>query len=310
LALGLAGDSRTATLRIANLSLLDLRAGGVATINAGSVLRIAAGGTLVVRNGTTLNVAGQLLVDPGAYLCLENGQSIATTGSGQVTIGNSVYRYPNPILGLTGLSCQGANCTSTVALGYECPVLPENVCSANVTVTATGNSLGTNYRWTLDGQPVSTADGQASLIVFVQKSLNSRRVTVQVSGTCLGSSTLTASTTVGCGYTGARCTPRGAGASVAMFPNPATSSVEFKAVPDTTPLASQGATTTQAALAAPAPTPAEFNVSLYDGQGALRWQGRSRGGVVQFNSAGLPRGLYGVVITQGTVVERRNLSLE
>jgi hypothetical protein len=62
----------TAALQISRNDLLDLRSGRQVTVAAGSVLHIVRGGTLVLRGGTTLALNGQLLVDDGAFICVED----------------------------------------------------------------------------------------------------------------------------------------------------------------------------------------------------------------------------------------------
>lgn len=89
-----------------------------------------------------------------------------------------------------------------------------------------------------------------------------------------------------------------------MYPNPATSSVDFTAQE---PTASDTGT---AANSTAAPVPAGFQVSVYDSNGQMRWQSETHTRSLHFDSSRLPRGLYGVVITENGTVSRLNLSLE
>ena len=94
------------------------------------------------------------------------------------------------------------------------------------------------------------------------------------------------------------------GARVAMYPNPATSSVDFTTEEPT----SSGPGTTSSPTTPPAPS--GFQVSVYDSNGQLRWQSATRTRSLHFDSSRLPRGLYGIVITENGTVSRLNLSLE
>lgn len=90
--------------------------------------------------------------------------------------------------------------------------------------------------------------------------------------------------------------------SIAMYPNPATNSVEFRLQEATAPAE------TNAATASPS-----FQVSIYDSRGQLRWTGSTSTNTtaLRFDSSRLPRGMYGAVITEDNgVVTRLNLSLE
>lgn len=303
LTLGQPNDPYLATARIGNLSLLDLRAGSQAVVNAGSVLRIAKGGTLVLRGGASLTLNGQLVVEAGAYICVENPADIVTGPAGQLTASASAYRYANPALGLGGLACQlYPPCQPTLYLSYtstgnrqaaggSLKVNPESnltACDKVYTVTAEGDGLNTNFSWTVNGAPYSPLPGRPEAIRLVIHSNNPfRQIEVSVGNNC-NSQLLTESIMLEAEFPNCRATQ-----SVAMYPNPATNTLTFE----------------QADLRNDSPATG-FAVSLYDGQGQLRWQGSSRTGKLDLNSTGLPRGIYGVVITQGKTVVRQNLSLE
>jgi hypothetical protein len=92
--------------------------------------------------------------------------------------------------------------------------------------------------------------------------------------------------------------------SVAMYPNPATSSVDFTAQEPTT------SDTSTAASSTATPVTAGFQVSVYDSNGQMRWQSETHNRSLHFDSSRLPRGFYGVVITKDGAVTRLNLSLE
>lgn len=94
------------------------------------------------------------------------------------------------------------------------------------------------------------------------------------------------------------------GARVAMYPNPATSSVTFTAQEPSG--SANGPTTTST----PASAPSGFQVSVYDSNGQLRWNSGTRTSSLRFDCSRLPRGLYGVVITENGTINRLNLSLE
>lgn len=299
LTLGQPNDAHLATVRIGNLSLLDLRAGSQIVVQAGSVLRIVKGGTLVVRSGATFTLNGQLVVEAGAYICVENPADIATGPAGQVTADASAYRYANPALGLSGLACQFyPPCQPTLYLTYSStpnrpatgPDPQPNLtdCDRLYTVTARGNGLDTNFSWTVDGAPYATLGGHPeSINILIHNTDPFREITVTVGNNCT-SQLLTLTQELEAEFP--RCN---AARPVAMFPNPATNTLTFE----------QAATS-------PDEQATEFAVSLYDGQGQLRWQGSSRTGKLNVNSASLPRGIYGVMISQGKTVVRQNLSLE
>ena len=92
------------------------------------------------------------------------------------------------------------------------------------------------------------------------------------------------------------------GARVAMYPNPATNSVDF-----TVQQPSSFQTGTPAASTA---APSGFQISVYDSNGQFRWKAETRSSSLHFDSSRLPRGLYGVVITENGTITRLNLSLD
>lgn len=92
--------------------------------------------------------------------------------------------------------------------------------------------------------------------------------------------------------------------SVTMYPNPATSSVDFTTQE---PTSSDPGTATSSTAA---PAPSGFQVSVYDSNGQLRWQSATRTRSLHFDSSRLPRGFYGVVINENGAISRLNLSLE
>ena len=304
LTLGQPNDARTATVRIARNGLLDLRGGSQTVVNAGSVLRIGRGGTLVLRNGAALQLDGQLVLEDGAYVCVENPASIVTGSGGQLTASANAYRYANPALGLTGLACQFyPPCQAAVSLVFRQggrsarggavaadstggkPTF--NDCSGLGTITAMGTGLDTNFSWTVNGVPRTPLANRPDAINVVLQAGRTYQVAVRVSSACDGT-LLTASTAVQGDFP--YCQPPAA--LVAMYPNPATGSLDF------------GPATAGSEPAG------EFEVSLYDIQGQLRWQGHSRAGRLHLEARGLTRGLYGAVITKDGSVSRRNLSLE
>jgi hypothetical protein len=194
--------------------------------------------------------------------------------------------YP-PCQSALYLDVQGGYRLAATAPTDSLPPPNFNDCSRLATVTAQGTGLNTNFSWTVNGQPRAASPTRPDVISFVIYAGRTYDVEVQVSSSCDGS-VLTETTQVAGTFPNCRTA---APAGIAMYPNPAASSLDFEpATPDA--------------------NPAEYEVRLYDGHGALRWQGRSVGGKLHVACGGLPRGIYGVVTTQGKTVVRRNLSLE
>jgi hypothetical protein len=288
-------STHTASLLIANNDLLDIGRSGQLTVSAGSVLR--GQGSLVLN--------GQLLVDAGAYICVENPTSIATGPNGQLSVDASAHRSANPALGLAGLACQyHPPCTPALyfdvrqnqRLAAKTAPAPGdtlnqpsfNYCSGLLVLTAQGTGLDTDFQWTVNGQPRAGAASNPGVLQFVAHAGVTYDVTVTVHSTCDGSLLSYQDNMVQGNFPNCRV----AASPVAMYPNPATSKLDF---------ALEAGSSAEAG---------EYEVSLYDGQGALRWHGRSEAGQLHAACAGFARGLYGVVITQGSTVVRRNLSLE
>lgn len=99
-------------------------------------------------------------------------------------------------------------------------------------------------------------------------------------------------------------------AIVAMYPNPASGSVDFT-LQNTAPLTASNLSSPPSPTSAIATaSPSGFQISIYDGQGQLRWSSSTATSTLHFDSSRLPRGLYGVVITESGTVTRLNLALE
>lgn len=286
------GTPNTASLQVSANSLLDMQYGGRIEVNPGSVLRVVAGATLVVRKGATLNVSGQVIVDAGAYLCVEDAASIVRVGSGTYTASPAANYYANPAFNLGALACQQPGLPAlqvsitTLAYNAFCTSPSGKNNYAEWTATASGGNGVYSYAWFLDANNTGNYQPVGGNGSSYGTCLNGRTTYVQVK-VVVTSGTQTASATY---YANPQL-------RVAMYPNPATSSVDFSLQgPDDAPGASAHS--------------GDFQVNVYDGTGKLRWQNSTHTGKLRFNSADLPRGIYGIVVTKDAVVTRHNLSLE
>ena len=87
-----------------------------------------------------------------------------------------------------------------------------------------------------------------------------------------------------------------------MYPNPASSYVQFTA---TAPEAASATSGT-----GPKDTYKTFKVELYDGRGNKTKYKETTSGELRLETSDLPVGLYHVTITQGKAVLQKNLSIE
>ncbi len=133
--LGMAGSAptHTASLLMAAHSLLYVDHNGELEVNPGSVLRIARGATLRLHRYARLLVRGQVIVEEGAFLCVEDPASIQVSGAGSYTVQPGVSYFANPALGLGTLACTPAP---------PVPVTPLQVPLPTVAVTAQCTSGG------------------------------------------------------------------------------------------------------------------------------------------------------------------------
>ncbi|MDO7885950.1 T9SS type A sorting domain-containing protein [Hymenobacter cheonanensis] len=290
------GSTYTATLLLAANSLLDLRSGGQLSVSAGSVLRVAAGATLVVRQGASLNLSGRLLVEDGGFVCIENSASLNLAVTGQFSLAPTAHPYANPALGLTGLACQPPPCTASLYVGItgDCAGLP-------ATLTASGDNLGTDYRWVINGQAQPQFNGQTEVnyTLPTDPAIDYLPVTVAVSSACAGPNPLQATSYFHVTHD-ADCANNLTGptteSTATLYPNPAREAVEVHLSPGS-------------AASASAKNP--ITVRLFDGQGRPRAEQQSHGEqVLRLKTDKLPAGLYFVHIMRGQqVLSRQQLKI-
>ena len=312
LVLGQPNSPQKATVRFADKSLLDMRSNGQTIVHAGSTLVIQRGATLLVRAGGILNIYGEVVVEAGGYVCFENYSSVNVYAGGKLTISPVANQGANPIWGT--LPCTGppipvANTcpggTSSLAISATADFNP---CSGYSTITASGSNLATNYRWTFDGYPDAFYDNKASF-AYYQDQGTSTVIRVSVSSTCPNTAALSASRKVLRGFTS------GCPQAVVMYPNPASTYVQFAATPPDAPAASGGSLpgAPVATLGTNGDKQADyktFKVELYDGRGKKTKYKETTTGELRLDTSDLLNGLYHVTITQGKEVMQKNLSIE
>lgn len=309
LTLGQPNDTRTASVRIGTNSLLDLRSGGVATVNAGSVLRIVRGGTLVVRRGARLAIGGQVIVEEGAYVCVEDPASIVTTGSGSYAPSPAATYYANPALGLGTLACTTPTVAplsvSITSLVYQ-PYCLSNSGRNNYaqwTAAASGGVGSYVYSWELDAgsgyQPYGTPGAGYTTFGICLNGFPPRyvlaRVTVR-SGTQQASDVYYASP------------------QMVLYPNPAEESVTVaNDTDDGSPQArnAQAGSTTQSSPAPAGGPGTPMHVTVYNGQGRQVFAAANvTEATLRIVVKSWPAGLYQVDIRRGNTNTRHQLSVQ
>lgn len=312
LTLGQPNDTHVGNLRVANNSLLDLRAGSQTTVNAGSVLRVQRGGTLVVRQGATLTSLGQVVVEEGAYVCVEDPASIVTAGGGTYTTSPLATFAANPALGLGNLACRSSG-LDPLSVSFSTFVY-RDWCSSNAgrpnygqwTVVASGGGgAGTyHYQWFVD----FSGTGNGFQGQFVDN---------PSFGTCLGGNTghvVLVKVVVTSGREQASATYYGQPQyQVVLFPNPADGFVDVANV-DETPATSRTAAAPAAASTSSTATPsgaATMQVLVHNGQGNKVFDADNvTTPTLRLPTATWPAGLYQVTIKRGKTVTRHQLSVQ
>ena len=245
---------------------------------------------------------------PAAYTGTDYALTVNSPGAGSVTV-QAVIRSSTCTLATIQ---RQISIGGQVSLAITSDQYDAEDCRAFINVTASGVGVGTDFSWTLDG--VAQPNYSLSYIgVRVNKARPNFLIGVQVSSTC--GNTLAASITVGHDFSGCR----EGQPHVVMYPNPAANSVNFTTQDDeTAPEVTANRAGPKAGAAAGQPQTSsssvasrDFQIAIYDGQGRLRWKGSSRAGALRVDSAGWPRGIYGVVVTEDdNTVTRLNLSLQ
>lgn len=288
---GSINSTHPASLRISANSLLDLRAGGRLDVNVGSVLRIPAGATLVVRNGAALNIYGEVVVEAGAYLCVETPSNIVTAGSGTYTVSPAANFFAKPGFNLGPLACNQpptspfyVDITSLVYRSW-CTSSSNRDNYAEFTAAATGGTGVYGYDWYVDpsrtgnnyqlagrGQTFGTCMNSYSSLIFVR--------VVATSGTQTASADYYAAPQL----------------RQAVYPNPADAYVEVVGSED-------------AALADHKHKP--MHITVHNGQGKEVFTAAEiTTPTLRVNTQAWPTGLYQVTVKRGKTVTRRQLSVE
>lgn len=306
LTLGQPNDTHVGTLRIANNSLLNLRAGSQTTVNAGSVLRVQRGGTLVVRQGAQLAAAGQIIVEEGAYVCVEDPASITTTGGGQYSVAPGALFGTNRVLGLSGLACDPIPLRALLNLAYttnngRCVSRTSGRGNyAQWSAAATGGTGRYTYAWELDAGRGFQLTGQtgATFGVCLNDYPNAYYIQARVTVTS-GTQQTTAQYY---SYQQARLT---------LYPNPADGYVdvanEAAAPAATTAPQSTPATARGANPAGPGP----MQVTVYNAQGKVVFTAANVSTpYVRLPTATWPAGLYQVTVQQDKGMTRHQLSVQ
>lgn len=331
LTLGQANDLHTGTLRIANNSLLDLQSGSQTVVNAGSVLRIQKGATLVVRSGATLSVLGRVIVEPGAYICLENTASIVTSGTG------AYDQYPDALGGVSRALLANPTLTylslGTLACIPVAPVAPLQVTLspyATATNACRTPSGGNNFaQWTA---VASGGIGNYSFTWYLDPSGTGSNFQPATSGQPGMGSTVTAGNTFTFGlclngyshFVAAKVvvTSRSQQASatsfaipqtnLVLYPNPADSYVDVAADAVTGDSSSPSLAAGRGAQpAASAGSQPPVQVTVFNGQGTPVFTVADlTTPSVRLPVATWPNGLYQVRISCGPAITTRALSIQ
>lgn len=284
LTLGQAGTAYAAALAVVKQSLLEVQSGGTLTINAGSELRVRAGATLVVRQGATVQNNGSIVLETGAYLCLEPSVSI----QGQAPqLQPGVTAGANPALGLTGLACQSTPCAPAFVTLQRTP--NGDVCIGSlVDITATLHNGAQIVDWHVtDG--TETYRGAASLGVQVGAAAGTTNVTVDYIGAagCPGGSA-----SIGIGVVdnqnGQFCVTARVG-QPAVYPNPADAYVDVRS---------------------PFPAGQPYRIEFYNDRGRLALGLTSQQATTRVDTRQFPAGIYHVRLRHGNQANDYNLSVQ
>ena len=303
LTLGQPNDAHVATLRIANNSLLDLRAGGQTTVNAGSVLRVQRGGTLVVRRGAVLSISGQVIVEEGANICVADPASLVLAGGGSYTVSPAANYGVPASLDLGTLECQPSG-QAPLSISFS---------TFNYVDWCLSNSGRPNYgRWTAVASGGTGTYGYEWYVDFGGTGNNFQRQFSSSSanfGICLGANNgnvVLVKVVVTSGASQASAIYYGQPQyRLALFPNPADSFVDV-ANADDVPV-----TGTSARLAAPSEPAQPMQVLVHNGQGKKVFAADEvKTDALHLPTATWPAGLYQVTIRQGKTVVRHQLSVQ
>ena len=167
------------------------------------------------------------------------------------------------------------------------------------TFTASGQALGTNYRWTINrqAQPQFNDQAQITYTLPTNPAIRQLPVTVTVAGTCPGAGTLSDTYDVviehGAGCANERIIPPATGSVTAsVYPNPASESVYVRL---------ENADVSR-------PT----TVRLFDSQGQLRLEHTTKGETtIKLKVNKLPSGIYFVHVLRGSdIITRQQLRIE
>ncbi|TGE21316.1 T9SS type A sorting domain-containing protein [Hymenobacter aquaticus] len=301
----------TATLSMANNSLLDLRSGGRTDVNVGSVLRIKAGATLVVRAGSTLNVYGQVIVESGAFLCVENPASIVVASGGQYIVNPGVNAYANPALGLGTLACAPVpvSCTSS-SVALTTTTSNVSACAATYRFTASGTNVGSNYQWSIDGYPVTSYNGRTYVDVRLDAYDPDVDIAVTVSSLCPSVAPVSTSRYVN-KFISPKCSGQAREAVVAqrisLYPNPSDS---YLLITSKDPARTAVAASGEDAKPSPSYDFQTFRVELYDGRGKQISAKQTQAGELKLDTSKIPNGLYHIKVIQGDEVLQENISIQ
>ncbi|MGI4873930.1 MAG: T9SS type A sorting domain-containing protein [Janthinobacterium lividum] len=312
-------NAHPATLVFSNNSLLDVgkasvprrKEPGILTIGEGSVLRIAAGGTLVVRQGATVTCYGQIEIDPGGYVCVEDPASIVLLGNGTYHVSQYALAGANPILGNLGtLPCA----QQPLGVQFAMPLVYTNACYSahgnpnylQCTALAYGGAPPYTYTWSyrpnnstsasyIQLPPSSSPVFGLCLTPYAGTSINFQVVVTS------GSQTAQAAYYATSQY------------RTALYPNPADTYTDVTddngpsdAAASSAPALSQAASTSGGAGNEP-----PLQVTVYNWQGALVFSADNIAtGSLHLATSTWPAGLYQVKIQHGQTVKTQQLSIQ
>ncbi|MCB2406504.1 T9SS type A sorting domain-containing protein [Hymenobacter lucidus] len=297
----------TATLTMNRNSLIDLQSTSLLQINAGSVLRIKAGATLVVRAGNRVQVDGQLIVEPGGYICVANPANIVVGTGGVYTVMSGANTFANPALGLGNLACGSVPVTcSTATVAISSVIVSSTPCQAQYRLTATGTNLGSTIRWTIDGYQDPAFDDSNTATVWLEQGYSTVASSVSINNACVSGNVATASKTVTklfpkCGQM------REAEQRISLYPNP---SNDYLLVTSKDPARTSASPQNEALDGQPQYDFQAFSVELYDGRGKRVSQQQTQQGELRLDTSKIPNGLYHIKVTQGKEVLEENISIQ